>query len=108
MYVPRVLGTVSLQGAEIVPVAQIGKQPLENRPIPVTGRCAEFAFQMTLQIILNVVVIEQRVIHIDEEYCRIGGKHLRGSLRADLTRADGFRSTAGPPALPDCAHSREC
>ena len=76
MNFPRPLGAVTLQGAKVIAVAQFGEQTFQDRPIAITARSSKFAFQMTLQVSLNVVVVDQRVVHIYEEYGRIRGDHL--------------------------------
>src|ERR1700730_13757279 len=67
MDVLRVLDPIALQGAEIVPVAQIAEQLLEDRPIAVATRRSELAFEMALEIGLDAIVVEQGVVDIDKE-----------------------------------------
>ena len=59
------LDPVALQGAEIIAVSQITEELLENRPIPVAAGRPELTFEVALEIILNAVVVEQRVVDVD-------------------------------------------
>ena len=59
------LDPVALQGAEIIAVSQITEELLENRPIPVAAGRPELTFKVALEIILNAVVVEQRVVDVD-------------------------------------------
>ena len=67
MYVLRVLDPIALQGAEVVAVAQIGEELLEDRPVAVAAGRPELAFEMASEIGLDAVVVEQRVVDIDQE-----------------------------------------
>ena len=61
------LDSITLQSPEVIPVAQLAKQLLEDCPVTVpTGR-PELAFEMTPEIGLDAVVVQQRIVHIDEE-----------------------------------------
>ena len=75
VYVLRVFDSIALQCAEIIAVAELGEQLFENRPVTVAACSAELAFQVPPQIGLDAVVVEQCVIHIDEEDDRFCGQH---------------------------------
>ena len=73
MYVLGVLDPIALQGAEIVAVAQIGEELLEDRPVAVAASRPELAFEMAPEIGLDAVVVQERVVDIDEEDSRVRG-----------------------------------
>src|SRR6516164_5958519 len=75
------LNPVALQGTEVISVAQFAEQLLEDRPVAIAAGGPELAFQMPLEVGLNVVVIEQRVVHIDEEHGRVGCDHKENSSK---------------------------
>lgn len=58
-------GSVTLKCAEIISIAQLGEELLENRPVPVSARCPEFTLEVALQVILDPVVVQQRVVDIN-------------------------------------------
>ena len=59
------LDPVALQGAEIIAVSQITEELLENRLISVAAGRSELTFEVALEMILNAVVVEQRVVDVD-------------------------------------------
>jgi hypothetical protein len=61
----RVLDPVALQGAEIIAVPQVSEELFENRPVPVAAGRPELTFKVALEVILNAVVVEQRIVHVD-------------------------------------------
>src|SRR4030095_7306633 len=65
--VPRVLAPVVLQRPEIVAIAELHEQRLEDRPVPVAGYGTEFPLEMALEVVLHPIVVEERVVHVDEE-----------------------------------------
>src|SRR5437763_12143182 len=75
MEVLGVFDPIALQGTEVIPVAQIGHQLFENCPIAVAARRSELAFEMALEIGLDVIVVEQSVVDIDEEHGLVRGYH---------------------------------
>jgi hypothetical protein len=48
-------------------IAELGEQILQDPPIALAGGEAKRAFEMVLQILLDRVVVEQRVVDVDEE-----------------------------------------
>ena len=65
MDVLRVLDPIALQGAEVVAIAEFREQLLEDSPVAVAADGPEFAFEMTPEIGLDAVIVEQRVVDID-------------------------------------------
>src|SRR4029077_598323 len=63
--VRRMLNPITLQSAEVIAIAQFFKEGLEDLPLTVPTSCAKLAFKMLLEVVLNVVVVEQCIVHID-------------------------------------------
>ena len=57
---------VGLQGAEIIGVAQVGTKALEDAPVELRRFFADVLIEVTHQIGDHLVVIEQRVVHIEQ------------------------------------------
>ena len=62
------LDPVALQGAEIIAIAQIREQLFEDRPVPVAAGHPEFTIEVTFNIVLNAVVIEERIVYVNEKH----------------------------------------
>src|SRR5271166_1068821 len=82
----RDLAAVALERAEIVGVAQGGEPLLEDRPIPVARRCAVSLGQMRLEVVLDAIVVDQRVVHVEQE----------DDVVHDAPHADGSGLRHGP------------
>ena len=67
------LDAKALQGSEIVAVAELREQILQDSPIAIAGGASVGALEMVLQILLYAVVVEQRVVDVDQEDDRISG-----------------------------------
>jgi hypothetical protein len=70
----RILGrlhTVALQRAEIIGITELGAQLLENRKIALAAGHAELARQVRAQIRLHRIVVEERIVAIEQEH-RVG------------------------------------
>src|ERR1700758_2501690 len=67
MHVLRVFDTVSLQSTEIVPIPQFSEQVLENCPVPIATGGTVPALEVGLDVGLDVVVVEKRIVDIDQE-----------------------------------------
>src|SRR3989442_10738067 len=67
VHVLRVLDPVALQCAEIIAIPELGKQRLEDRPVPVATRGAELTLEMALEVVLDAIVVQQRVVHVHQE-----------------------------------------
>jgi len=64
----HVAEAVALQRAQIVRVAQLGAQRFEDCPVAIAARDAELALEMTPEIVLHAVVVEQRVVTIEQKH----------------------------------------
>jgi hypothetical protein len=58
---------VALQGAEIVRIAELGAQLLEDSPVAVSAIGAKLTREMLAEILLHAIVVEQRVIAIEKK-----------------------------------------
>ena len=63
----RVFTAVALQCAEIIGVAEFLPQPLEFVPITLRPFAADLLFQMMLEVRCYAIIIEQRVVHVEQE-----------------------------------------
>ena len=63
----RMFGPIPLQSAEVIRIAQFGPQLLENPPIFLRSLRADFADEVALQICCHSVVIQQRVVYVEQE-----------------------------------------
>ena len=63
----RMFGPIPLQSAEVIRIAQFGPQLLENPPIFLRSLRADFAGEVALQICCHSVVIQQRVVYVEQE-----------------------------------------
>src|SRR5207245_10631527 len=66
-------GPVALECAEIIAIPELDEQRLEEPPVPLTTRGAELTLEMALEVGLNAIVVQQRVVHIDQEDDRSRG-----------------------------------
>src|SRR5262245_8677606 len=67
MNILRVLDPIALQRAEIITVAQFAKQLLEDGPIPLAASNSELTIEVAFDVVLNAVVVEQRIVHVDQK-----------------------------------------
>jgi hypothetical protein len=58
---------IALQRAEVVDVTELGAELLEDRPVALGARSTEFALEMLPQVGDDPVVVEQRVVDIEQE-----------------------------------------
>jgi len=63
-----VFDSVSLQCAEIVGVAKLGAELLEDLPVAPFAFLAECADEVTAEIIDHRVVVEQGVVDVEQEH----------------------------------------
>jgi len=63
-----VLDPVVLERAQIIRVAQLGPQLLEEGPVPLLALLAHLDRQESLQVGSDGVVVEERVVHVEEEH----------------------------------------
>jgi hypothetical protein len=54
----------ALEGSQIVPVAQLLEELLLDRPEAVSALEPELALNVTFEVVLDAIVIEQCVVHI--------------------------------------------
>jgi hypothetical protein len=67
MGIARIGPAVVLQRAEVIGIAELGAQLLEDRPIALLPLMPDLAFEMALEVGANTVVVEQRVVDIEQE-----------------------------------------
>ena len=75
------LDPIALQGPKIIAVAEIGEQLFEDRPIAVAACRPELALQMSTQIGLDAVIVDQGVVDIDEKHGLVRGDHAHALSR---------------------------
>ncbi len=74
------LKPIALQGAQVVGIAKLDPQLLEDRPVPIAVRGAELAFEMAPEIVLYPVVVEQRIVAVEQEHHVVHAElHIRPS-----------------------------
>src|SRR5689334_13232002 len=95
--VAHISEAVALQRAQVVRVAQLGAQLLEDRPVPVPAFDTELAREMIPEIVLHKVIVEQRIVAVEEEYDIIrngtGVAHWPAPSRAAECRTLASRAT---------------
>src|SRR5689334_15555180 len=93
------LETVALQSSEVVAVAELVEQVLEYLPVAQARAAAVDLLQVFLEILLNRVVVDQRVVNIDEKDDRLSQRHLRCpaplSPSFEPAKRDAFGCLAG-------------
>lgn len=67
MHVLRVLDAIALQRTEIVSIPKLCEQILENGPVPITTSGSVLVLEMGFDIGLDVIVVEKRIVDIDQE-----------------------------------------
>ena len=65
------LGAKALQCSEIVAVAEFREQVFQDSPIAIARITSVGAFEMVFQVLLYPVVIEQRVVDVEQEDDRV-------------------------------------
>src|SRR5215510_15819277 len=60
LYLARVFDPVALERSDIVAIAQLCEQILQDFPIALAGGEAKGALEMVLQVLLDPVIVEQR------------------------------------------------
>ncbi len=88
--VPRVGLPPLLDGTEVVAVAELHEAPLLDRPV--RGACVRpvLAVEVALEILADAVVVEERVVDVDEEgRGRPAHRDILSQLRHDLGRSGG-------------------
>ncbi len=65
------LEPLALDRTEVVAVAEFDEQLLLDRPVPVAKGCSILSLEMLLDVEPDAVVVEQRVVHVDQEDDRV-------------------------------------
>src|ERR1043166_696680 len=75
MWIEGMFHSVPLEGAEVIPISQFTRQALEDRKISFPRAGADLLVEVLLEIVLHLVVVQQRVVHVHQEYeiCRRHG-----------------------------------
>jgi hypothetical protein len=61
----RVFDPITLQSAEIITVAQISEELLEDSPVSIPASRAKLTLKVTLEVILNPIIVEKRVVDVN-------------------------------------------
>ena len=64
-----------MQGTEVIGVSQFAAQLLEDFPVQRGAGFAKFAFEVCGQVFLDTVVVQERVIHVEQKYQILLGAH---------------------------------
>ena len=93
------LGTKALQSSEIVTVTEFREQVLQDPPIAIAGVASVGVVEMVLQILLDAIVVEQRVIDVEQEDNRMRPVPFgtRAMLFAVREPTPWSRESPGPP-----------
>ncbi|NNG47860.1 MAG: hypothetical protein HKM86_12225 [Deltaproteobacteria bacterium] len=68
MGVSRVFDPVALEGAQVVGVAQLHAELLEDCPVPLLALVADLLCEVTLEIAGYPVIVQQRIVHIEKKH----------------------------------------
>lgn len=90
-WIVQVFQTVALERAEVVGVAPLDTKVLENGPVPIPAFRPELALEMSLEVGLDVIVVDQRVVDVQKKHGVGKGSHARHRFAA--ARAPGGRGT---------------
>jgi molybdenum cofactor cytidylyltransferase len=63
----RMLSAVTLQRAEVIRVAQLGSELLKSSPILLRTLRADFIGEVPLQVCCNAVVVQERVVDVEQK-----------------------------------------
>src|SRR5262245_29902888 len=99
------LETVALESSDVVAVAELVEQVLEYLPIAHARGGAVDLFKMFLEVLLDGVVVDQRVVNVDKKDHRMAQRHLR--FPAPLSASLRPRKAA-PADLPFRARRYRC
>jgi hypothetical protein len=89
-------GAAPLQGAEVVGVAELSRQLGVDGPVAVARCRAEILLQARGEIGGEPVVVEQRVVDVEQEHHVVPGGGLGcGHHHGDTTRVGGADSSSG-------------
>ena len=60
-------GPIALQSAKIIRISKLASELFENLPVFLRSLVPYFADEMALKIRCNAIVIQQRVVYIEQE-----------------------------------------
>src|SRR4029077_8082407 len=101
--------TVALERSDVIAITEFSEQIVENSPVAIASGAAKDPLDMVLQVLLDCVVVEQRIVDIHQKNGRIGRAHeaLRrlGRRQRDEGRVyrESSRQTKVPRPRPDGA-----
>src|SRR5271167_384593 len=101
--------TVALESSDVIAIAEFSEQIVENSPVAIASGTAKDPLDMVLQVLLDCVVVKQRIVDIDQKNSRTRGAHeaLRrlGRRQRDERRVyrESSRQTKVPRPRPDGA-----
>ena len=75
MGVAGMLHSISLQRAQVVRVAQLRPQLFEEGPVSLLPFVPDLLLEVTLEIGRDVIVVDERVVHVDQEDDRMSRGH---------------------------------
>src|SRR5271166_6311379 len=70
MAVVRIFNAVTLQCAEIVRIAELDPQLLEDGPVALLALFADLAREMMPEVVGDAIVVKQRIVHVEEKHDR--------------------------------------
>ena len=82
MRISRINSSIALQRSEIIGIAEFSPQFLEDGPIALLPFMSNLTFQLAFQISRHAIVIEQRVVHVEQKHDGVRFCGHRGSLIA--------------------------
>ena len=83
----QIVEPVTFERAEIVGIAEFRPQRLEDRPVAVAGVRAEGRCEMRAEVVLDPVIVQQRVVDVEQE---------DNVVHRDQPGADGWGFRHGP------------
>src|SRR5690242_1566225 len=81
--------TVALQRSEIVAIPKLREQIVENSPVALASSAAVGSLDMVLEVLLDGVVVQERIVDIDQKDSRMGRAHKTLRRRGDARRREG-------------------
>jgi hypothetical protein len=84
IWIMRIFTSVALERAQVVGIAEFSAKLLEEDPVFLSAIRANFAFEMTLEIDNDPIVVEQRIVDIKQE-----NDFARGWILVRLRRHSG-------------------
>src|SRR5438094_10509142 len=82
MGIARVLYAIALERAEVVGVAELGAERLADRPVSLLPLRPDLARQVALQVGGDAVVVDERVVDVEQEDDRAACSHHRVACRS--------------------------